>query len=134
VYKLPLEAGRADAAPRGPDGKGGAPGDADGDGSFYRSENDFGSSAEVPGDPAGEDGARRSGSADPGRVPGSAASGGGRSDLKQEPGSSGNAAADIADTGNTSPAAALGLLGAIGLVAAGVGVFAARRGRLRRSG
>jgi hypothetical protein len=49
VYQLPLENGRADAAPRSQDS--GAPNDdsSSKDGSLYRSENNFGSSSQVPG-------------------------------------------------------------------------------------
>jgi hypothetical protein len=53
VYELPVDKGRTDAAP-GRKGDGGGGGDesgtADG-GSLYRSENNFGTSARVPGAP-----------------------------------------------------------------------------------
>jgi hypothetical protein len=64
VYELPVDAGRHDAAPRG--GNGG-PGTSD-PGSSFRSENNFGTSAQVPGDPNadgdGDDAAGSQGGAD----------------------------------------------------------------------
>src|SRR5688572_11487376 len=50
IYRLPVDAGRRDAAPR-PDGDpsgGGIPG------STFRSDNNFGTSSVVPGDPSGK--------------------------------------------------------------------------------
>jgi hypothetical protein len=58
IYQIPLDTARGEAAPRhapsGDGGGGGGSGSAQG-GSNYRSENNFGSSSEVPGAP-GEDG------------------------------------------------------------------------------
>lgn len=131
MYKLPLEAGRADAAPRSDGGNGAVANGEDDEGSFYRSENNFGSSAEVPGDPAGEQSVDQSANApDDFQGHGSGGEGDSSSDPQHGSGAADGDAAHVADTGNTSPGAALGLLGAIGLVAAGIGVFAARRGRL----
>ena len=47
VYELPVDTGRKDAAPRG--GESGS----NASGSTFRSENNFGTSANVPGDPGG---------------------------------------------------------------------------------
>jgi hypothetical protein len=63
VYELPVERGRNDAAPQGDSGDDdsggiGASGSSPsgGSGSLYRSENNFGSSSQVPGaGPAGDD-------------------------------------------------------------------------------
>jgi hypothetical protein len=124
MYELPLEAGRADAAPRYGEAARGDRGDV----SFYRSDNNFGSSSQVPGYTHRDDVSDRSGSAGSGRadnsdrtsgtVPGGAGSG---------PGPGGIGGEEIADTGNTSSGAAFGLLGAIGLAAVGIGAFASRR-------
>jgi hypothetical protein len=136
VYELPLERGRAEAAPKGggtaaPGAEGDAAGangaaanDPDGggesggeEGSLYRSENNFGSSSHVPGMPpeAGADSA----AADYG--PGSEAA----ANLAR-----GHEAAQVADSGNTSPAANIALFGAIALIALGSGVLVRRADRL----
>jgi hypothetical protein len=49
VYELPVDKGRSDAAPGGEGGEGGAQDGPLGNGSLYRSENNFGTSALVPG-------------------------------------------------------------------------------------
>lgn len=137
IYELPFEKGRADAAPNGNGGTsaggGGTAGDAGttdgasggeeaGDAtSFYRSENNFGSSSQVPGDPSagrnkGEESASGAG-AGSGTV-GSVTDGT-------------EAVAHVADTGNTSPAENIALLSVIGLIAVGVGVAASRANGLR---
>ena len=136
VYELPLERGRAEAAPKGsggtagPDAEGGEAG-ADGaaaggdggdqggagEGSLYRSENNFGSSSHVPGTPRGSD-------------VDSAAGGGGAESEAAANLAQGREAAQIADSGNTSPAANIALLGAIALIALGSGVLISRAGRL----
>jgi hypothetical protein len=135
VYELPFEKGRADAAPGGTGGTAAGGGNngvagegANGESSFYRSENNFGSSSEVPGAESG-------GSS--GRGAGEGAGGGGSGGAGENPSpggaESGAAVAGItavADSGNTSPAAIVGLLGAIALVAGGVGVIASRTNRL----
>lgn len=130
VYQLPFEEGRADAAPKGSggtsadtgnDGASGTGDDSDAGGeeseSLYRSENNFGSSSRVPGTsiasaggPSAESGAEARGGAQDrtlGVVPG-----------------------ELSDSGNTSPTANIGLLILIGIVAAGIGVYAVRAHRL----
>jgi hypothetical protein len=146
VYELPLERGRAEAAPKGsggtvaPDGEGGGAGESgqggeaavggeaesgggsgdaaasesgDEEGSLYRSENNFGSSSQVPGAPDGAGGAGSEGAADLAR---------------------GREAAQASDSGNTSAATNVALLGAIALIAVGSGVLVRRSGRLRPRG
>jgi hypothetical protein len=145
VYELPLERGRAEAAPKGGGGTaapgaeggeagangaaaggdggsgqgGGAAGGENGgeEGSLYRSENNFGSSSHVPGTRLGTGGDSAAGSD---RADSEAAA-----NLAQ-----GREAAQVADSGNTSPAANFALLGAIALIALGSGVFIGRAGRL----
>jgi hypothetical protein len=53
VYELPVDRGRQDAAPRGGDGGGSATAGLPDEGSLYRSENNFGTSSQVPGDSRG---------------------------------------------------------------------------------
>jgi hypothetical protein len=149
IYQLPLEKGRADAAPKGSGGTGAPAGvppgggsggsggagqagsDGAAEGSFYRSENNFGSSSKVPGvsanDGGGESGSGR-GTTTSGE-PGTTASG--------EDGSgsgtfgSAGAASHITDSGNTSSAANILLLVAVGLIAIGVAIAGARANRLK---
>jgi hypothetical protein len=131
IYELPFEQGRSDAAP-----KGGA-GAAGGEGSHYRSENNFGSSSQVPGSPAAGD----AGTADANGVDGgpndagaggpNSNSGGGGGGGAASEGSTANAGIEVADTGNTSPAATFALLAAIGAVAVGIGTLTARGNRFR---
>jgi hypothetical protein len=134
VYELPFEKGRADAAPVGSGGTaaGGDDGEgANGEGSYYRSENNFGSSSQVPGDPTAGGGSGAGGEPRLGQ---------GGSDVGAEPVPRGVAGAGasrlsesathIADSGNTSPAATIALLVMIGLVAVGIGVVASRASRL----
>ncbi|HET7573491.1 MAG TPA: hypothetical protein VFJ99_00105 [Solirubrobacterales bacterium] len=139
VYQLPLEKGRADAAPQGDGGlefpgagggSAGAKGGASQDESFYRSENNFGSSAHVPGASAA------SGSGSGGSNGSGAAAGGGEPTGAPGGSSPGNRLASRsvdppADTGNTSLAANVALLAAILLLATGVGVAGARMSRSR---
>jgi hypothetical protein len=146
IYELPLERGRAEAAPKGGGGTTAtSDSDADGDGkagagteragageespspagdegaseeaSLYRSENNFGSSSQVPGAPPDGGGDASTGS--------DRSDGGATIDVAQ-----GRAAAEAADSGNTSPAANIALLGAIALIALGCGVLVRRSGRL----
>lgn len=125
VYQLPLEQGRSDAAPKGGsvDGDGsvsGGSGGEDGGGSLYRTENNFGSSSQVPGvastggpgGAAGGDGGAAGGTA--GAIAGGAV------------------AAETTDTGNTSVTAGIVLIAAIALLAVAVGVLS-RRARANRS-
>jgi hypothetical protein len=100
IYQLPVGGGRADAAPKdGGDGEGGSAAATGGSGGqtagndLYRSENNFGTSSRVPGDP------RRS------------AEGAPSPDASQ---------AAAVDTGSTSEAAAFSLLGLI--IAGGIGI------------
>jgi hypothetical protein len=144
VYQLPLEQGRSDAAPKGnggtgadaggsDTGEGGSGGGASGGGnggggaaqgessSLYRSENNFGSSSQVPGATAA---GKSGGSAGAGEAGGS---GGGGSASGGSAAKAGNAAsAETTDTGNTSVPASIVLLGTIALLAAGVGVLSRR--------
>jgi hypothetical protein len=144
VYQLPFEKGRADAAPKGsggtsatgPGGGGGGGGGATGsEGSYYRSENNFGSASRVPGAPVGGSGAGQStggGSAAHGGVGGSGGGTGGETGSGGGAGaSSGVNASEVTDSGNTSSATNIILLAAIGLIAIGVGVVGARANRLR---
>jgi hypothetical protein len=137
VYELPLERGRAEAAPKGSGGTAtpgaegaepganGAGGGGDGgdgqsggeEGSLYRSENNFGSSSHVPGTPLGTRADSVAGSAGAGSEA--------AANLAQ-----GREAAQVADSGNTSPAANFALLGAIALIALGSGLLISRTGRL----
>jgi hypothetical protein len=126
VYQIPFEKGRTDAAPRRKD-SGDSNADASGSkgGSLYRSENDFGSSSEVPGSASD--------------APGSA--GGDPKDSKKPAGQSGT---EVLGTGGTSlPSAAvdsggtslpwsLGLLALIVVAGAGIGYLALRARRLGR--
>jgi hypothetical protein len=134
IYQLPLEKGRADAAPKD-SGNAGSPAEAgagEDEPSYYRSENNFGSSSEVPGAPSGG-GSSPGGSdapkaADATGSGGSSGSGGNDSNAAA---AAGQKVAAVTDTGNTSPGANIALLVAIGLVAIGVGVVGARANRLR---
>ncbi len=73
IYKLPVDSGRQDAAPHGGangSGGGGSGSDASGTGSgaaasSYRSENNFGTSSNVPGDPNASGGGNGGGAAGP---------------------------------------------------------------------
>jgi len=136
VYELPLESARSDAAPGGggttapapasPDSGAGGGSTAEGEGgeggegsSYYRSENNFGSSSEVPGtakadnDPSGGGGGGAAG--------GGSGGGAASSDLTAQ-----NTSAPV-DTGNTSVGRNLALLAAIAALAAGLGALAMRR-------
>lgn len=135
VYQLPLEQGRSDAAPKGNGGTGaqagGKPSDS-GDGeagessSLYRSENNFGSSSQIPGvaragtngDGAGNVAGTAGAS---GHSAGGAAAGAGSAAI-----AGGTIAAETADTGNTSIPASIVLLGAIALLAVAVGILSRR--------
>lgn len=152
IYELPLEKGREDAAPgsggtTAPEGGGGgesggktSPGSEGGGeeepSSNYRSENNFGSSSEVPGagdTPVSSDGA----GVGAGRGGDGGSGGAGAATANAGSGSSGGSgagatevdrtAAEVADTGNTSVAGNLALLAVIVALAAAVGVFARRR-------
>ena len=136
VYVLPLEQGRADAAPKGSGGTGaggGSAGAAGGGasqpgetGSLYRSENNFGSSSRVPGLAAVGTGGGSSGGAGGAAtgVPGSGAGGAGAGGAII---GGGAVAAQVSDAGNTSPVAGIALLVGIGGIAVAVGVFSRRK-------
>ncbi|HEX3173433.1 MAG TPA: hypothetical protein VHQ43_04345 [Solirubrobacterales bacterium] len=141
VYQLPLQQGRADAAPKSgggtgaPESAGGAGGGQEGDGSLYRTENNFGSSSEVPGAAAiggaggGSGGGSGSAGGGPtGSGPGGGAAGAAASNGSGKSGDGGDAtpAGQISDAGNTSVPAGIVLLGAIALLATAVGVLSRR--------
>jgi hypothetical protein len=127
VYQIPLAKGRTDAAPHRKD-SGASNTDASGSkgGSLYRSENNFGSSSQVPGS-AGADSnnsadPNNSNSADPNN-----SNGGG-------PGVTGDSSlpsADV-DSGGTSLPGSLGLLALIVVAGVGIGYIALRARRLGR--
>jgi hypothetical protein len=150
VYEVPLDAARDDAAPGsggttapGPGGGGqgsggsgdggseeGAGGGGETESSNYRSENNFGSSSEVPGVSDVRVGAGEE------RAPAATAAGGGDGSAGGEGGGAGSStdaeplSAPAEDTGNTSVAGSLALLATIGVLAAALGIFLSRRRRL----
>jgi len=104
-YQIPLESGRDDAAP-----KRGAQDQGDqGGSSSYRSENNFGSSSVVPGDPRGTQASDANGTGDASTDASADASA-----ASFDPDAS-------ADTGNTSDVATFGMLALILLLGALVG-------------
>jgi hypothetical protein len=146
IYQLPFEKGRSDAAPKGsggtgvpagvPPGGGGGGGEQAGsdgtaEGSFYRSENNFGSSSNVPGATADHSGGQ-SGSGGGTTTAGEPGTAGGGEE-GSGPGTLGTArtASHITDSGNTSSAANILLLVAIGLIAICVAVVGARANKLK---
>jgi hypothetical protein len=146
VYQLPFEEGRSDGAPKGTGGTGapgGGPGGGSGGGSgtgaagggeggepsTYRSENNFGSSSQVPGVGSGGSGG---GGENGGSGSGQGGSGaGGSTDGGSSDPNSTLGVAELTDSGNTSPAANIGLLLLIVLVAGGVGYVTMRSRRLK---
>lgn len=137
VYELPLDSARSDAAPGGggttapapasPDSGAGGGSTAEGEGgeggegtSYYRSENNFGSSSEVPGTAKADNGPSGDGGGG-GGAGGGSGGGAASSDLTAQ-----NTSAPV-DTGNTSVAGTLALLAAIAALAAGLGALAMRR-------
>jgi hypothetical protein len=151
VYELPLEKGREDAAPgsggtTAPEGGGGdgggAPEESGGGGeeeessSNYRSENNFGSSSQVPGagDAAIGAGGTNGKAGGRGVAAGDGSAGGGAGPTSSGGGSGADVdqtSAQVPDTGNTSVAGNLALLAVILVLAALAGVFAKRRLRTR---
>jgi hypothetical protein len=120
VYQIPFAKGRTDAAPRRKD-SGDSNADASGSkgGSLYRSENDFGSSSEVPGS-AGAD-------------PNSSNKAGGQRSGIDLPGTGDPSLPSAAvDSGGTSLPWSLGLLALIVVAGAGIGFLALRARRLGR--
>jgi hypothetical protein len=116
VYELPVDDGRRDAAP--PNAKGGGGGGGTGGGapaSSFRSENNFGTSSVVPGDPRADGG--KQGQAGGGGTAGGTGDAGGSGVVDP---------ASVRDTGDTSSAQNYLLLA---LIAGGgllLGVIAAR--------
>ena len=121
VYQIPLEGGRSDAAPRkrseetapsaggGNDGSGGSS-----SGSVYRSENDFGSSSQVPGAQGRGDDVLSGASADKGTTSKAAAA---------------IPAPAPADDGDTSVPTAVWLLALIAVSGVVIGIKAVRSAR-----
>ena len=111
LYRLPVDSGRADAAPR--DGAGGGSG-SDVPASTFRSENNFGSSAIVPGAPSkvkGADGDAEGSSGADGSASGAALT------------------AEALDTGDTDAGPAYLLLVMIVAIGGFLGWLASRAGR-----
>jgi hypothetical protein len=119
-YEIPLQAGRRDAAPsnakRDPRS-----------GSLYRTDNNFGSSSIIPGDP--RDGGGTGGTGDPGGAGGTGdgASAGGASEGSAA--SSASSGPDDLDTGAPSELAAYTTLPLIVLLGAVIGVAGVRMRR-----
>jgi hypothetical protein len=128
VYRIPLDSAREDAAPRRAQpstGRSGDPASDAGTDSPIRSENRFGSSAQVPG--VGDAGVGRAEAT----APRAARGDGAREHLS--PTAVGNFAQTSALTDEGAPSAGLtlSLLGLIAAVGAGVGLTAARARRAR---
>jgi len=102
IYRLPVDTGRSDAAPRG-NGGDGLPT------STFRSENNFGTSSVVPGAPG--DGGKGVGAGDASGL------------------ALGSAAGARGETGETSELMAFSLLGLVVAVGALLGLMASRPGR-----
>ena len=106
TYSLPLDSGRKDAAPGS---SGGSP--------SFRSDNGFGSSSTVPGDPSG------AGQGEDQRE--------GNEGGNEGPLNAGTGSAQSTDTGNSSEPVSFALLGLIAVIGAGVGIAASKaRGRI----
>jgi hypothetical protein len=127
-YEIPVQAGRHDAAPPKSQGKSGG-----GSNNLYRSDNNFGTSSVVPGDPGGGTGGGTGGGAAGG------GGGGGRGGVAGAAGAAAGAAgaavaaANPLDTGSPSTGAAfttLPLLIALGIVIGIAGVKMRRRAEL----
>ena len=129
-YEIPVQAGRHDAAPPKSQGKSGGGGS-----NLYRSDNNFGTSSVVPGDPGGGTG----GGAGGGAAGGGGGGGGGGGVAGAAGAAAGAAGAAVAssanplDTGSPSTGAAfttLPLLIALGIVIGIAGVKMRRRAEL----
>jgi hypothetical protein len=129
-YEIPVQAGRHDAAPPKSQGKSGGGGS-----NLYRSDNNFGTSSVVPGDPGGGTGGGTGG----GAAGGGGGGGGGRGGVAGAAGAAAGAAgaavaaANPLDTGSPSTGAAfttLPLLIALGIVIGIAGVKMRRRAEL----
>jgi hypothetical protein len=106
TYSLPLDTGRRDAAPGS---SGGSP--------SFRSDNGFGSSSTVPGDPT---------TSDEGKGKSKGNQQGNEGALNE-----GAQSAQSTDSGNSSEPVNFALLGLIGAIGAGVGIAASKaRGRI----
>jgi hypothetical protein len=127
-YEIPVQAGRHDAAPPKSQGKSGGGGS-----NLYRSDNNFGTSSVVPGDPGGGTGGGTGGGA-----AGGGGGGGGGGVAGAAGAAAGAAGAAVAagnplDTGSPSTGAAfttLPLLIALGIVIGIAGVKMRRRAEL----
>ena len=128
-YEIPVQAGRHDAAPPKSQGKSGGGGS-----NLYRSDNNFGTSSVVPGDPGGGTGGGTGGGA-----AGGGGGGGGGGGVAGAAGAAAGtagaaaAAANPLDTGSPSTGAAfttLPLLIALGIVIGIAGVKMRRRAEL----
>jgi hypothetical protein len=114
-YEIPVQAGRHDAAPPKNQNQGNS-----GNGSLYRSNNNFGSSSVVPGDPGGGGG---------GPAGGASAGGGGGGGVGAAAGAAAGAAGaavaaghDVLDTGSPSTGAAYTTLPLIILLGVVIGI------------
>jgi hypothetical protein len=117
IYHLPVDTGRSDAAPRPPGSGGGANPDDEGKpGALYRSDNNFGTSSQVPG--AGANGGAAAGGKGGSGGSGAAAAKG-ESEKGEQPAV---ALAGAADTGQVSEPLAFGLLAVIVAAGAGLGL------------
>ncbi len=115
VYELPVDTGRKDAAPRGGDSG------SDSSGSTFRSENNFGTSATVPGAAAGAGaGAAQGDDGDSEKVGGSGSGDDGDDTV------SGLEQTAASDTGDPSPGGGYALLIVVTLGGLLLGVAAAR--------
>jgi hypothetical protein len=135
IYQLPFEKGRADGAPKGSGGTGAGGSGGTEESSYYRTENHFGSSSEVPDDPAGGSGSSAaggsSGAGGSGSNGGSGGSGGGGGEGSGggnggEALASGTNAGEVTDSGNTSLPTNFALLAAILAIGGGVAVISLR--------
>jgi hypothetical protein len=127
IYHLPVDTGRSDAAPH-PVGKGGKDGGTSGSttssddegtpGALYRSNNNFGTSSQVPGVASGGAAGKT------GSEPNSGGSGGSKTASGEQP----VAVAGAADTGEVSEPLTFGLLAVI-IAAGAVLGLGLRRGR-----
>jgi hypothetical protein len=126
-YQIPVQAGRHDAAPPKSQGKSG------GGSNLYRSDNNFGTSSVVPGDPGGGTGGGTGGGAAGGGGAGGGSGVSGAAGAAAGAAGAAVAAANPLDTGSPSTGAAfttLPLLIALGIVIGIAGVKMRRRAEL----
>jgi hypothetical protein len=127
-YEIPVQAGRHDAAPPKSQGKSGGGGS-----NLYRSDNNFGTSSVVPGDPGGGTGGGTGGGAAGGGGGGGGGGVAGAAGAAAGTAGAAAAAANPLDTGSPSTGAAfttLPLLIALGIVIGIAGVKMRRRAEL----